>query len=83
MHCKTPSSDHWMPSKCKMVVVLVDFANALVTHIDPAQPHAWRKEPFCSGIRQWAQAAARTQRQVIAGRQQQDGDLTGGTDRSW
>jgi hypothetical protein len=28
-------------------------------------PGAWRQEPFCSGIRQWAQAAARTQRQVI------------------
>ena len=58
-------SDHWRPSKCKMVVVLEDYANALVIHSDPARPHAWRQEPFCSEIRQWAQAAARTQRQVI------------------
>jgi hypothetical protein len=48
-----------------MVVVSEDYANALVIHSDPARPHAWRQEPFCSEIRQWAQAAARTQRQVI------------------
>ena len=57
--------EHWRPSKCKMVVVLEDYSNALVIHIDPSRPHAWRQEPFHSDICRWARAAARTQRQVI------------------
>ena len=57
--------DHWRPSKCKMVVVLEDYSNALVIHVDPARPHAWRDEPYYSQIRQWAEAATVTPRQVI------------------
>ena len=56
---------HWRPSKCKMVVVLEEYANALVIHVDPSRPHAWRQEPFYSEIRQWARREARQQRQVV------------------
>lgn len=48
-----------------MVVVLEDYSNALVIHVDPARPHAWRQQPFRSDIRQWVEAAALTQRQVV------------------
>ena len=48
-----------------MVVVLEDHANALVIHVDPVRPDAWRQEPFYSDIRRWARAAARKNRQVI------------------
>jgi hypothetical protein len=57
--------EHWRPSKCKMVVVLEDYSNALVIHVDPSRPHAWRQEPFYSEIRQWARTAAHEQRQVV------------------
>lgn len=57
--------EHWKPSKCKMVVVLEDYADALVIHVDPARPHAWRQEPYHSQIRRWARAQARSGRQVI------------------
>jgi hypothetical protein len=58
-------SEHWKPSKCKMVVVFEDFTNTLVIHVDPDRPHAWREEPFWSDIRGWVRAAGRTQRQVV------------------
>jgi hypothetical protein len=54
--------EHWRPSRSKMVVVAEDYSNALVIHVDPDRPHAWRQEPFHSDIRRWA---ARTRRQVI------------------
>jgi hypothetical protein len=57
--------DYWKPSRCKMVVVLEDYANALVIHTDPSRPHVWRQEPYWSDIRRWARAAARKGRQVI------------------
>ena len=70
--------DHWRPSKCKMVVVSEDYANALVIHVDPARPHAWHQEPFFSEILQWVQAAALTQRQVIVWEGNSKVVLTGG-----
>ena len=57
--------DHWKPSRCKMVVVLEDYANALVIHTDPSRPHVWRQEPYHSDIRRWARAAVRKGRQVV------------------
>ncbi len=57
--------EHWKPSKCKMVVVFEDYANALVIHVDPDRPHAWREAPFYSDICAWVRAADRKQRQVI------------------
>jgi hypothetical protein len=43
------AGEHWKPSRCKMVVVMEDYANELVIHTDPARPHAWRREPYYSG----------------------------------
>ena len=48
-----------------MVLVLEDYANALVIHTDPSRPHVWRQEPYWSDIRRWARVAARKGRQVI------------------
>ena len=64
--------------ECKMVVVSEDYANALVIHVDPARPHAWRVEPFISEIRQWVRAAALTQRQVVVWEGNSKRVLTGG-----
>jgi len=57
--------EHWKPSRCKMVVVMEDYANELVIHTDPARPHAWRREPYYSDIRRWARAAAGKGVQVV------------------
>jgi hypothetical protein len=57
--------NHWKPSKCKMVVVVEEFAHALVVHVDPDRPDAWREAPFYGQLRQWAQAAADKHWQLI------------------
>jgi hypothetical protein len=56
---------HWKPSRCKIVVVLEEHTNSIVIHDDPARPQAWRREPYLSEIRQWADDGARSGRQVI------------------
>ena len=57
--------EHWKPSRCKMVVVLEDFTDNLVIHVDPDRPHAWRQAPFHTQIRRWAREQARLGRQVV------------------
>jgi hypothetical protein len=57
--------NHWKPSKCKMVVVREEFTHALVVHVDPDRPDAWREEPFHSQLLQWARTAADKHWQVI------------------
>jgi uncharacterized protein len=56
-------ADAWQPSKSKMVVKFE--ARRIVIHVDKDRRDAWRKEPFHSQIRQWAQAGMAYQGEVL------------------
>lgn len=48
--------DHWQPSKSRMILTYASGENQITVHVDADRPHAWRKEPYYSQIRQWAAA---------------------------
>jgi hypothetical protein len=48
--------EEWRPNKSK--IVLVAGPNSITAYMDPGNPGAWRKEPFYSSLRNWANAAA-------------------------
>jgi hypothetical protein len=45
-------AQHWKPNKSKLV--LTTSEDGIEIRCDPGFPDAWRREPFCSEIRQWA-----------------------------
>jgi len=53
----------WQPSRSKMVVKFEP--RRIVIHCDKDRRDAWRKEPFQSQIRAWAQAAMAHQGEVL------------------
>jgi len=55
---------HWFPPDCGMMIY-PDAANSrLRVHVDPANPEAWRAEPYYSDLKQWAVAAERMDMQL-------------------
>jgi hypothetical protein len=50
-------AQHWFPDDCGMVVFPLSADKRLAVHVDPANPDAWRAEPFHSDLRKWAVAA--------------------------
>jgi hypothetical protein len=56
-------SDAWEPNKCKMVVKFEP--KRIVIHVDRDRRDQWRKEPYHSQIRAWAQAGMAYQGEVI------------------
>jgi hypothetical protein len=56
-------TDAWQPSRSKMVVKFEP--RRIVIHVDKDRRDAWRKEPFQSQIRAWAQAAMAHQGEVL------------------
>jgi hypothetical protein len=68
-HCGyllNPNLDEaWKPSKSKMMLTFEGYANRIVIHVDPARADAWRREPFYSTIKEWADVAARGDGQVL------------------
>jgi len=55
---------HWFPDHCGMVVFPLSADRRLAVHVDPANPDAWKAEPFHSDLRQWAVAAEKMDFQV-------------------
>jgi hypothetical protein len=55
--------DEWDPRRSKMVIKFED--NRIVIHVDKDRKDAWRKEPFHSQIRRWANDAMLTRGQVL------------------
>src|SRR5262249_5868188 len=55
--------EHWKPSVSKMVLAYEE--DAIVVHADPGRPGAWRREPYYSEIKGWANGAAKQRGQVI------------------
>jgi hypothetical protein len=55
--------ERWKPSKAKFV--LTTSEDGIEVRCDPGFPNAWRKEPYCRDIRQWAVAGEADDRTVI------------------
>jgi hypothetical protein len=52
--------DEWFPARCKMIIAprvpphtLAD--QGMLVTVDPAYPNAWRREPYYTQLRTWAQ----------------------------
>jgi hypothetical protein len=55
----------WQPNKCKMVLSVESDGHRIALHVDPANPTAWRHEPFFSQLRKWALSGPDSQQQVV------------------
>jgi hypothetical protein len=58
------AGDHWLPSKCKMVIVAEDDSRMAI-HVDPNMPNVWKSEPYYTDLKRWAWQAAEHQFQQI------------------
>lgn len=57
--------DHWLPSRCKMVVCVNDAVGRIEVHVDGGRPGAWRTEPYYAELKGWARAAAADGGQIL------------------
>ena len=55
----------WKPSKSKIILTAENDGNRVLALVDPGRPDAWRKEPFYSQLKAWAEAAAPHAGQVV------------------
>ena len=46
--------EEWRPSKSKLVLAVEPSGGGLEVYVEPGRPHAWREEPYVSGLRQVA-----------------------------
>jgi hypothetical protein len=56
-------SDDWRPGKCRMVVKFEP--QRIVIHVDKDRKDAWRREPYNTQIRRWAEAAMAKNGEVL------------------
>jgi hypothetical protein len=57
--------DEWRPLACKMVLYAEYDGNRIALHVDPADPGAWRREPYFTQLKQMAIDATVLHQQVI------------------
>jgi len=57
--------EDWKPSKCRMVLSYESGPKRIVIHVDEGRKDAWKREPYYSQIKRWAQMAVVNQGQVI------------------
>jgi hypothetical protein len=57
--------DRWRPLNCKMVLYAESDGNRIALHVDPANPTAWRREPYYSMLKQMARDAVELHHQVV------------------
>lgn len=57
--------EEWRPDRSKLVLYTEHGGARLVVQVDPGAGNVWRREPFYSQIRAWAQAATAGRRQVL------------------
>jgi hypothetical protein len=55
----------WKPEVAKFVLSIYAGSNSLAVTVDPAQPSAWRREPYLANLRRFAAAALAQGDQVI------------------
>jgi hypothetical protein len=48
--------DEWKPDRCRFLLSLDGSGAGLWVHVDATAPTAWRREPYYSTIRRWAEA---------------------------
>ena len=58
--------DEWKPDRSKIVLVAELDGNRIVAHVDPQRPEAWRRDPFYSQLKLWAEAAVPYRGQIAA-----------------
>lgn len=58
------AGDHWLPSKCKMVIVMED-AQRMAIHVDPSTPNIWKARPYHDDLKMWAHHAAQNDQQIV------------------
>lgn len=46
----------WRPTLSGMVLVHEDAGRRIIAHLDPAEPEAWRREPYYGELKAWARA---------------------------
>lgn len=72
-------AEMWRPTVCGMVLVREDSGRRIIAHLDPAEPEAWRREPYYAGFKAWAregkQVAIYIGRRVIVVLPDSDTDL--------
>ncbi len=56
--------DEWKPERARFVLA-VEPGGALQIACDPAQPAAWRREPYHSQIRRWAEHGMNIKKPVL------------------
>jgi hypothetical protein len=56
--------DEWKPDRARFVLA-VETSGCLQVICDPAQPAAWRREPYQSQIRRWAEHGMNIQKPVL------------------
>lgn len=57
--------EEWRPDRSKLVLYTEHGGGRLVVQVDPGAGNVWRREPWYSQIRAWAEAATASQRQVL------------------
>jgi hypothetical protein len=55
----------WKPEKARFVLSIDPHTKFLLAQVDPAQPTAWRNEPYYNQLKQWATAGISMGRQVL------------------
>ena len=55
----------WKPDRARFVLATLMPSGVLAVLVDPGQPLAWRREPYLTQIRHWADEAIRTRSQVL------------------
>lgn len=56
----------WKPDRSKIVLVAELEGNRITAYTDPQRPDAWRREPYYSELKRWAEAAAPYRGQIVA-----------------
>jgi hypothetical protein len=57
--------ERWKPSECKLVIAASAADRRLTIGVDPSRPEAWRKEPYYSRIKLWAQQGLKNDGSVL------------------
>jgi hypothetical protein len=58
--------EEWKPDHSKIVLVAELEGNRIAAHVDPQRPDAWRREPYYSRFKEWAESAVPYRGQVVA-----------------
>jgi hypothetical protein len=58
--------DEWKPDHSKIVLVAELDGNRIAAHVDPQRPDAWRREPYYSTFKEWAESAVPYRGQIVA-----------------